>query len=211
MIRVAIIEDQREIREGLRELIDGAEDLRCSAAFGSVEEVMPRMGSDLADVVLVDIGLPGKSGIEGIRLLKESYPDLVLVVLTVFDDDRRIFEAICAGASGYLLKKTPAPRLIQAIRDAAVGGSPMSPEIAARVIALFRQTRSAAPEEHDLTPHEIRVLKLLVDGHNYKTAAVELSVSVNTISFHMRRIYDKLHVHTKSEAVAKALRNQIVV
>ena len=211
MIRVAIIEDQREIREGLRELIDGAEDLRCSAAFGSVEEVLPRIGSDLADVVLVDIGLPGKSGIEGIRLLKESHPELVLVVLTVFDDDRRIFEAICAGASGYLLKKTPAPRLIQAIRDAAVGGSPMSPEIAARVIALFRQTRSAASEDHDLTPHEIRVLKLLVDGHNYKTAAVELSVSVNTVSFHMRRIYDKLHVHTKSEAVAKALRNQIVV
>jgi DNA-binding NarL/FixJ family response regulator len=211
MIRVAIIEDQREIREGLRELIDGAEDLRCSAAFGSVEEVMPRMGSDLADVVLVDIGLPGKSGIEGIRLLKERNPELVLVILTVFEDDRRIFEAICAGASGYMLKKTPAPRLLQGIRDAAVGGAPMSPEIAARVIALFRQTRPAAPEDHDLTPHEIRVLKLLVDGHNYKTAAVELSVSVNTISFHMRRIYDKLHVHTKSEAVSKALRDQIVV
>jgi DNA-binding NarL/FixJ family response regulator len=210
MIRVAIIEDQREIREGLRELIDGAEDLRCSAAFGSVEEVMPRMGSDLADVVLVDIGLPGKSGIEGIRLLKERNPELVLVILTVFDDDRRIFEAICAGASGYMLKKTPAPRLLQGIRDAAVGGAPMSPEIAARVIALFRQTRPAAAEDHDLTPHEVRVLKLLVDGHNYKTAAVELSVSVNTISFHMRRIYDKLHVHTKSEAVAKALRDQIV-
>ena len=158
----------------------------------------------------MDIGLPGKSGIEGIRLLKESYPELVLVVLTVFDDDRRIFEAICAGASGYLLKKTPAPRLIQGIRDAAAGGAPMSPEIAARVIALFRQTRPAPPEDHDLTPHEVRVLKLLVDGHNYKTAAVELSVSVNTISFHMRRIYEKLHVHTKSEAVAKALRDQIV-
>ena len=211
MIRVAIIEDQREIREGLRELIDGAEDLRCSAAFGSVEEVMPRMGSDLADVVLVDIGLPGKSGIEGIRLLKERNPELVLVILTVFDDDRRIFEGICAGASGYMLKKTPAPRLLQGIRDAAVGGAPMSPEIAARVIALFRQTRSAPPEDHDLTPHEVRLLKLLVDGHNYKTAAAELSVSVNTISFHMRRIYDKLHVHTKSEAVAKALRDQIIV
>ena len=210
MIRVAIIEDQREIREGLRELIDDAEDLRCSATFSSVEEVLPRIGSDLPDVVLVDIGLPGKSGIEGIRLLNERYPELVLVVLTVFDDDQRIFEAICAGASGYLLKKTPAPRLIQGIRDAAAGGSPMSPEIAARVIALFRQSRPAPPEDHDLTPHEIRVLKLLVDGHNYKTAAVELSVSVNTVSFHMRRIYDKLHVHTKSEAVAKALRNQIV-
>ena len=210
MIRVAIIEDQREIREGLRELIDDAEDLRCSVTFSSVEEVLPRIGSDLPDVVLVDIGLPGKSGIEGIRLLNERYPELVLVVLTVFDDDQRIFEAICAGASGYLLKKTPAPRLIQGIRDAAAGGSPMSPEIAARVIALFRQSRPAPPEDHDLTPHEIRVLKLLVDGHNYKTAAVELSVSVNTVSFHMRRIYDKLHVHTKSEAVAKALRNQIV-
>jgi DNA-binding NarL/FixJ family response regulator len=210
VIQVAIIEDQREIREGLKELIDGAEGFRCSAAFGSVEEVLPRIGADLPDVVLVDIGLPGKSGIEGIRLLKESYPDLVMVVLTVFEDDRRVFEAICAGAAGYLLKKTPAPRLLQDIRDAAAGGSPMSPEIAARVIALFRQARPAPPEDHDLTPHEVRVLKLLVDGHNYKTAGVELSVSVNTISFHMRRIYDKLHVHTKSEAVAKALRDQIV-
>ena len=210
MTRVAIIEDQREIREGLKELIDGAEDFRCSATYASVEEVLPRIGSDLPDVVLVDIGLPGKSGIEGIRLLKERYPDLVLVVLTVFDDDRRIFEAICAGASGYLLKKTPAPRLIQGIRDAADGGAPMSPEIAARVIALFRRTGPAPHEDYELTPHEIRVLKMLVDGHNYKTAAVELSVSVNTVSFHMRRIYDKLHVHTKSEAVAKALRNQIV-
>ena len=209
MIRVAIIEDQREIREGLRELIGGAEDLCCSAAFGSVEEVLPRIGSNLPDVVLVDIGLPGKSGIEGIRLMKERHPELVLVVLSVFDDDRCIFEAICAGASGYLLKKTPAPRLIQGICDAAAGGAPMSPEIAARVIALFRQARPA-PDDHDLTPHEVRLLKLLVDGHNYKTAAVELSVTVNTISFHMRRIYDKLHVHTKSEAVAKALRNQIV-
>jgi DNA-binding NarL/FixJ family response regulator len=209
VIQVAIIEDLSEIREGLRELIDGAEGFRCLDTFGSVEEVLPRIGSDLPDVVLVDIGLPGKSGIEGIRLLKESYPKLVLVVLSVFEDDRRIFEALCAGASGYLLKKTPAPRLLQGIRDAAAGGAPMSPEIAARVIALFRQTRPA-PEDYDLTPHEIRVLKLLVDGHNYKTSAVELNVSVNTISFHVRRIYDKLHVHTRSEAVAKALRDQIV-
>jgi DNA-binding NarL/FixJ family response regulator len=106
--------------------------------------------------------------------------------------------------------KGPAPRLLQGIRDAAAGGAFMSPEIVACVIALFRQTRPVPLKDHDLTPHEIRVLKLLVDGHNYKTAAVELGVSVNTISFHMRRIYDKLHVHTKSEAVAKALRNQIV-
>lgn len=210
MIPVAIIEDERDIREGLRELIDGAKDLRCTAALGSVEEMLPRIGSDVPKVVLVDIELPGKSGIEGIRLLKERYPDLVLVVLTVFDDDRRVFQAICAGASGYLLKKTPSARLLQSIREAAEGGSPMSPEIAARVLALFRQIRPEPVEDHDLTPHEIRVLKLLVDGHNYKTAAGELNVSVNTISFHMRRIYEKLHVHTKSEAVAKALRDRIV-
>src|SRR5947207_2058610 len=160
MIQVGIIEDQREIREGLKELIDGAEGFRCSAVFGSIEEVLPRIGNDLPDVVLVDIGLPGKSGIEGIRLLKERYPKLVLVVLTVFEDDRRIFEAICAGASGYLLKKTPAPRLIQGIRDAAAGGAPVSPEIAARVIDFFRQTRPNPLQDHDLKPHDVRALKL---------------------------------------------------
>jgi DNA-binding NarL/FixJ family response regulator len=210
VIRVAIIEDQREIREGLKELIDGAEDFHCSAAFGSIEEVLPRIGRDLPEVVLVDLRLPGKSGIAGIRLLRERYPKLVLVVLTVFEDDRRIFEAICAGASGYLLKKTPKPRLLEGIREATEGGTPMSPEIAARVFALFRQVRPSPPEEHDLTPHEVRVLRMLVDGHNYKTAAAALRVSVNTVSFHVRRIYEKLHVHTKSEAVAKALRDQII-
>ena len=209
-MRVAIIEDQREIREGLCELIDGSEDFICSATFGSIEETLPKIGSDLPDVALVDIGLPGLSGIEGIRLLKERYPGLVLVVLTVFEDDQRIFDAICAGASGYLLKKTPAARLLEGIREALCGGAPMSPEVASRVIAMFRQVRPAPHGNHDLTPHQQRLLKLLVDGHNYKTAAVELGVTVNTISFHMRQIYDKLHVHSKSEAVAKALRNHIV-
>ncbi len=175
-----------------------------------MEEVLLRIGANLPELVLVDIGLPGKSGIEGIRLLKERHPKLVLVVLTVFDDDRRIFDAICAGASGYLLKNTRALRLLEGIRDAVAGGAPMSPEIAARVLGLFRQTRPAPPEGNTLTPHELRVLTLLVGGHNYKTAAVELGVSVNTISFHMRRIYEKLHVHTKSEAVAVALRTHIV-
>ena len=207
---MAIIEDQSEIREGLRELIDSAEGFQCSETFGSVEEALPKIGSSLPQVTLVDIGLPGISGIEGIRMMKERYPGVVSVVLTVFDDDKRIFEAICSGASGYLLKKTPAPRLLECIREAAAGGAPISPEIASKVIALFRQVRPAAAAMHDLTPHEQRLLGLLVDGHNYKTAAAELQVSVNTISFHMRRIYEKLHVHSKSEAVAKALRSHIV-
>jgi DNA-binding NarL/FixJ family response regulator len=210
VISVAIIEDQREIREGLCELIDKGDDSRCVAAFGSIEEALPKIGTNPPDVLLVDIGLPGISGIEGIRLMKERYPGVISVALTVFDDDKRIFQAICAGASGYLLKKTPAARLLESIREAASGGAPLSPEVASRVIALFRQVRPAPPDDYDLTPHEQRLLKLLVDGHNYKTAAAELRVSVNTISFHMRRIYEKLHVHSKSEAVAKALRNQVV-
>lgn len=210
MIRVAIIEDQRDIREGLCELIGGIEGFRCCATFACMEQVWPAIAANPPEVALVDIGLPGTSGIEGIRLLKRRYPGVISVVLTVFDDDRSIFEAICAGASGYLLKRTPPARLIDGIREVAAGGAPMSPEVASRVLALFRQVRPAPPSDCYLTPHEQRLLKLLVDGHNYKTAAVELGVTVNTISFHMRRIYEKLHVHSKSEAVAKALRNQIV-
>jgi DNA-binding NarL/FixJ family response regulator len=210
VIHVAIIEDEREIREGLCELVGGAAGFDCTAAYASVEEALEQIGRKLPDVALVDIGLPGMSGIEGIRLLKERYPAIVLVVLTVFEDDQRIFEALCVGASGYLTKKTSAARLLEGIRDAAAGGAPISPEVASRVIALFRQTRPEPSEEHDLTPHKLRLLKLLISGHNYKTAAAELGVSFNTISFHMQRIYHKLHVHSKSEAVAKALRKQIV-
>jgi DNA-binding NarL/FixJ family response regulator len=158
----------------------------------------------------VDIWLPGMTGIEGIRLIRERRPGIVLLVLTVFDDDQRIFEALCAGASGYLLKKTPAARLLQGIRDAVAGGAPISPEVASRVIALFRQARPEPDDGHGLTPHELRLLKLLIAVHNYKTAAVELGVSFHTISFHMQRIYHKLHVHSKSAAVAKVLRKQIV-
>jgi DNA-binding NarL/FixJ family response regulator len=160
--------------------------------------------------VLNDIGLPGMSGIEGIRILKERHPDLLVLVLTIHDDDDRIFEAVCAGASGYLLKKTPPARLLESVREAVDGGAPMSPEVARRVITLFRTIRPPHNPTSDLTPHEVRLLRLLVEGHSYKTAAAELDVTVHTISFHLRSIYQKLQVHSKSEAVAKALRNRLV-
>ena len=131
-------------------------------------------------------------------------------MLTVYDDDERIFGALCAGACGYLLKKTPAARLLECLREAVDGGAPMSPEVARRVITLFREIRPPQHADYHLSPHETRLLKLLVEGHNYKTAAVELGVTVNTISFHMRHIYEKLQVHSKSEAVAKALRNRLI-
>ena len=210
VIKVAIIEDRREIREGLATLIDGTSGYGCTHGFRSMEEALEGIGGDLPHVTLVDIGLPGMSGIEGIEILKGRYPDLSMLVLTVYNDDERIFDALCAGACGYLLKNTPPSRLLASLEEAVMGGSPMSPEIARRVVSLFREIRPPETADYQLTPHETRLLKLLVDGHNYKTAAKELGVSVNTISFHMRHIYEKLQVHSKSEAVSKALRHRLI-
>ena len=209
-VKVAIVEDRREIREGLALLINGTAGYRCTNAFRSMEEALEAIDRDLPDVMLLDIGLPGMSGIEGIRILKGRYSALPMLMLSVYTDDDRIFDALCAGACGYLLKNTPPARLLASLDEAVLGGSPMSPEIARRVVALFREIRPPEKADYQLTPHETRLLKLLVDGHNYKTAARELAVSVNTISFHMRRIYDKLQVHSKSEAVAKALRHRLI-
>ena len=209
-INAAIVEDRREIREGLAMLINGTEGFHCSGSYRSAEEALDRIQLHPPDVVLMDIGLPGMSGIEALRILKERYPKMLLMMLTVYDDDDRIFDAICAGASGYLLKKTPPAKLLESLREAVGGGAPMSPEVARRVIALFREIRPPERADYELTPHETRLLKLFVEGHNYKTAAAELGVSVHTVSFHLRSIYDKLQVHSKSEAVAKALSNRLV-
>jgi len=210
VITVAIVEDQAKIREGLRILIDGTPGYRCVGSFPSMEEALDRIALGKPDIALVDIGLPGMSGIDGIRLLKQANPSLAVLMLTVYGDDKRIFDAMCAGASGYLLKQTPPGRLIESLKEVLDGGAPMSPEVARRVVALFRQFRPPDEADYGLTPHEIRLLKLLVEGYNYTTAAAELGVSVNTIKFHMRSIYDKLQVHSKSQAVSKALRDRIV-
>ena len=210
MIDVAIVEDNRQIREGLGSLIASSPGFACARRYESAESALAGLMPPLPQVVRVDLALPGMSGVDGIRILKERFPKLVCVVLSVYDDDDRIFKALCAGASGYLLKKTTSARLLESLQEAADGGSPMSPQVAGRVIRLFRDLRSPKSRDHELTPHEVRLLGLLVEGHNYKTAAVELKVSVNTIAFHMRSIYQKLHVHSKSEAVSKALRDRIV-
>jgi DNA-binding NarL/FixJ family response regulator len=210
IINVAIVEDHRELRECLAFMIGSTEGYRCTGNYRSMEEALQRIPADVPDVVLSDIGLPGMSGIEGVRILKERYPKLLILMLSVYDDDDRIFDALCAGASGYLLKKTPPARLLDSLREAVAGGAPMSPEVARRVIRLFRDIRPPERVEYDLTPHETRLLKLLVEGHNYKTAATTLGVTTATISFHLQRIYEKLQVHSKSEAVAKALRNRLV-
>jgi DNA-binding NarL/FixJ family response regulator len=210
IVRVATVEDQREIREGLRFFIDNAPGFRCVGSFGSVEEALPALTPTNVDVVLMDLALPGMSGIDGIRVIKDQHPTLKLVALTVYEDDDRIFEALCAGASGYLLKKTPPPRLFECLQEVVTGGAPMSPEVATKVVALFREFRPPSLAEYRLTPHEARLLGLLTEGHGYKTAAAALGSSVNTVAFHVKSIYAKLHVHSKSEAVAKALRHRIV-
>jgi DNA-binding NarL/FixJ family response regulator len=208
--KVAIVEDQFRIREGLRVLIDGTSGYQCTGAFGSVEEALPAIASQAPDVVLLDIGLPGMSGIDGIPLLKKSSQDLSVVMLTVYDDDKRILDALCAGACGYLLKETPPARLLESLREALDGGAPMSPAVARRVITMFRDGRPAEYAGGSLTPHEVRLLKLLAEGHNYETAGVQLGVTINTVRFHMRSIYEKMQVHSKSEAVAKAIRSRII-
>lgn len=210
-IKVALIEDEEGTRAGLAALISSECGFVCTGVWSSMEEAL--FGLDVAapEIALVDIGLPGMSGIEGIRILKERRPTLALLVLTVYEDEDRLFGALCAGACGYLLKGTPPARLIESLREAMEGGAPMTPQIARRVIQHFQATRRAQlPGAYDLTPHELRILRLLVDGHHYQTAANELGVTVNTIRFHLRHIYDKLQVRSKSEAVAKALRERLI-
>ena len=208
-IRVGIVEDLDDIREGLAALIADSPGFACTGAWRTMEEALGALRVSQPQVVLVDLGLPGMDGIEGIKRLRTDFPHVVPVVLTVYQDDERIFRALCAGACGYLLKKTPAPQILARLEEAVSGGAPMSPEIARQVVNLF--SRFHPPEgDHRLTPHEVRVLKLFVDGHNYRTAAASLGVTRSTVAFHVRKIYEKLEVHSKSEAVAKALRDGLV-
>ena len=209
-ITTFIVEDQRDLRDGLATLVNFTPGFKCIGAFRTMEECLARVKHEKPDVILSDIGLPGMSGIDGIRILREQHPDLVILVLSVYDDDERIFDALCAGANGYLLKQTEPAELLKSVREAVAGGAPMSPEVAARVIKLFRDVRPPEKVDYDLTPHETRLLRLLVDGHNYVTAAAALNISYNTIKFHVRNIYDKLQVHSKSEAVAIAMRDRLV-
>jgi len=209
-IDVMIVEDGREIREGLARLIDRVDGFRCVARHRSMEEALAARGGEAPDVALLDICLPGMTGTEGIEPLKNRYPRVLVLMITVHDDDERIFDAMCAGACGYLLKKTPPEKLIESVREVVAGGAPMSPEVARRVVELFREFRPPERADYRLTPHELRLLGMLVDGHTYKTAATELGVTVHAVSFHMRHVYEKLRVHSKSEAVAKALRKRLL-
>lgn len=209
-IKVAIVEDIKHLREGLASLIGGMPGFQVIGSFATMEEALVRVEWEFSPVALIDIQLPGMSGIEGVRRLKALYPHLPILMLTVHDDNDRIVEAISAGAFGYLLKDTPPTRLLEAIRELHGGGAPMSPQIAHKVVTMFQRSVPPKEKEHHLSPREMEVLKLLINGHSYKTAAFTLEVSQDTIRFHIRHIYEKLHVHSKSEAVSKAFQTGIL-
>lgn len=210
VIRVVIVEDSREVREGLAALINGTRGYSCLDGYYSMEAALAGLEPQQPDVILTDIGLPGMSGIDGIEILRERYPRLPILALTIYDDDEKIFDALCAGASGYLLKNTPPARLLESIKEVVEGGAPISPEVARRVVRLFREFRPPATASYHLTPQETELLKLLIEGHHKKTAAREMCISPNTVSFHLKNIYSKLQVHSKTQAVAKALRERLV-
>ena len=209
-LRVAIIEDLREIREGLSALINGTTGFRCVAGYGTMEFALARIEKEKPDIILTDLGLPGMSGVEGIARLRLIFPETPIIALTIYDNDEQIFNALCSGANGYLLKNPPPARLLEALQEAADGGAPMSPNVAARVVKLFREFRPPEYSDYRLTPQETELLKLLIEGHHKKTAAREMGISIHTVSFHLKNIYEKLQVHSKTEAVAKALRERLL-
>lgn len=212
MINVAIVEDNNTIREGLAALINGTEGFKCVGSFGDVESFLPKINILDINVVLMDICLPGMNGIEGVKNAMIKDPDLSVLMLTVYEESEFVFDALCAGACGYLVKKTPPSRLLEAIKDANDGGSPMSSRIARQVINAFKEGNSYSNQKqnYDLSDREISVLNLLSDGYNYQEIAENLFISVDTVRHHIRNIYKKLHVHSQSEAVAKAIRKKII-
>lgn len=211
MINVAIIEDDEEIREGIQKFLNRPPGFICRLTEESVEAFLAHdLGSDWPDVILMDIGLPGMSGIDGIKLIKQQYPEIDIVMLTIYHDSHKIFEALRAGASGYLLKNTPLTEIKEAIEQLQAGGAPMSPQIARKVIEFFNSANKPAPES-PLTTKEKEIVVGLVDGLSYKMIGDRMNISVETVRFHIKNIYQKLHVHSKAEVITKSLRGEIWV
>ncbi len=206
MIKVAIIEDNNSLRRSLRNLIDDAPDMQCVAEFGNLLNVVSEFHKTSPHVVLMDIGLPHISGIEGVVTVKENFNDVLVLIFTVFEDDEKIFEAIKSGASGYLLKKTAPEEILEAIRSLYQGGAPMSASIARRVIESFQKNNSNTREVFNLTTRESEILHSLVEGLSYKKLSEKYFISISTVRTHIRHIYEKLHVNSKAQAVAKALK-----
>lgn len=209
MINVAIVEDDKDIRKAFCEYISGQENFVCKLAKESVESFIFSLDiKNLPDVILMDIGLPGMSGISGIKIIKERFPEINIVMLTVHNDPQKIFQSLCAGASGYLLKSTPFEEVINSLKDLYYGGAPMSPQIARKVIEHF-QTTEKKKSESILTKKEKEIVLNLVDGLSYKMIADHQNISIETVRSHIKNIYSKLHVHCKADVIRKSLQGEI--
>ncbi len=208
MINIAIVEDNNTLRQSLEQLISRTSDMHCVASLSNLMNVVSDIVKTKTNIVLMDIGLPNISGIEGVRTVKMHFPQIQILMFTVFEDDEKIFDAIRAGASGYILKKTSPEEILEAIRELYQGGAPMSPSIAKKVINSFQDASPKTINEFELTNRESEILYSLVDGLSYKKIAEKYVVSISTIRSHICNIYHKLHVHSKSQAVAKILQGK---
>lgn len=211
MIRVTIFEDNDSLRTGLFQLIDGSKGYACVGAYPDCNNIIRDIEHAKPDVVLMDIEMPGISGIEGVKMLREKFPAIKILMQTIFEENEKIFASICAGASGYILKNTPASRILEAIKETFDGGAPMSPSIATKVLKMVQQSDGNLKRENfNLSEREKEILSCLVKGMSYKLIADSCFISIDTVRGHIRNIYEKLHVHSKSEAVAKAIKGRIV-
>ncbi|MFZ1787527.1 MAG: response regulator transcription factor [Saprospiraceae bacterium] len=212
MIRVVVFEDNVHLMETYRLLLNGEEDMVCVAAYANGRDPLSKLNRQPFDVVLMDIEMPGMNGIEITKLVKTNFPNALVLIQTVFFDDDHIFKAICAGAAGYLLKSSNPEEYLNAIREIVAGGAPMTPAIAKKVLHLFKSNVSSPPSsaQYGLTQQEVKVLQLLVDGMSYKMIATELYISFDTVKSHVRNIYNKLQVHSGTEAVALAINQRLV-
>jgi DNA-binding NarL/FixJ family response regulator len=209
-LRIAIFEDNNTLRDMLYQLINGTPGFSCVGAFANANDLEFAIESTKPQVVVMDIEMPGRSGIEATRMIKDINPQIQILMQTIFEDDDKIFESICAGASGYILKNTPPVRILEAIQEVSEGGSPMSPSIARKMLTLFQRQNKPDSEQYDLSEREKEVLGCLVKGMSYKMIADACFISLDTVKFHLKNIYTKLHVNSKSEAVIKAIRGKIV-
>ena len=205
MIKIAIVEDNEALRKSLENLFNNTDGIKCVLSLNNLLNVVSELGKMLPDIILMDIGLPHISGIEGVHTVKSVYPKIQVLMFTVFEDDDNIFDAIRRGASGYILKKTPPEEIVESIKDLYHGGAPMSASIARKVIQSF-QSQPVMKQDFNLTSRENEILYSLVEGLSYKKIAEKYFVSISTIRTHICNIYHKLHVNSKSEAVAKVLK-----
>lgn len=210
MIRVLIFEDNRDFIESLSDLIATSEVIELAGSYNNCKNVLKNLDYHKPDVVLMDIDMPIENGLQGLRNIRNSGNDVTVIMLTVFDDNERVFQAVCSGASGYILKRTSPEKIIEAIREAQSGGAPMTPSVAKQVLKLFSKPFQKSDELLLLTTREHDVLSLLVRGYSYKLAASELTIGIETLRYHIKNIYTKLHVNSKSEAVLKAIQNKII-